>query len=320
MFKNDKEVEIYDLVNRTTGETITTSEVEVKPGNAIKTVVTTEAQRNSYKHKQELDAEMRENTKDEGNFIQLIYKYGTSLFKELEEKTPGNKSNLHCIRFIILATYADYNGELTKGKNQYKTRIKKSHLSEIWNTENNRKSVNETYNILVDCGYIYEEDGYLMINKDVVIKGPINDYIKELRKEDKNYNFTRIFIDNVREMYKDTDSKHRKHLANLFKILPYVNFKHNVLCANPKEEDAKKLELYNWTNLAEKCGYNADNASRLKKELMNLKIAGCDVIGELNRGSGKTIIVNPKIYYAGDDIKDVINLYNIFEMTPNKNK
>ena len=213
---------------------------------------------------------------------------------------------------MMLATCLTFGGKLFDDNNN---RVKKSSLKNIWDVSN-RNSINETYNLLKECNYIYEtEEGYIMINEDIVIKGAI-DNLEELKKENPRLTYTRVFVDNLKEMYRGTESKQRKHLANLFKILPYVNYKYNVFCANPTETDKKQLELLDWTDLAKICGYNTDNASRLKKDLMKLKIYGYDVIGQFETGSGKTIKVNPKVYYAGDDSEDVKRLYScdMFDM------
>lgn len=155
------------------------------------------------------------------------------------------------------------------------------------------------------------------MNEDIVIKGAVKDF-EQLKKEDNNLTYTRVFVDNVKDMYEGTESKQRKQLANLFKVLPYINFKYNVFCMNPEETDKKKLNLLNWTDLARLCGYDETHVTKFRKDLMKLKIYGYDVIGEFNRSSGKTIIVNPKIYYSGDDANDVKYLYDLFEMNPKK--
>ena len=296
-----------------TGEAIGSTKAEIKPGTQIKVTVTQEEQRESYKNHQEAIEEMKETiAEDEGAFVHLIYKYGTAIFRELEEKVPGNKNNIHVIRFMMLATCLTFGGNLFDDN---KHRVKKSSLKRIWDVQN-RNSINETYEILKECGYIYEtEEGYIMLNEEIIVKGAIDNF-EELRKQGNSFTYTRIFIDNLRDMFKGTEPKQRKHLANLFKILPYVNFKYNVFCSNPTEVDKTKLELLDWTDLAKICGYNIDNASRLKKDLMKLKIYGYDVIGQFETGSGRTIKVNPKVYYSSDDVSDVKELYNcdMFDM------
>lgn len=305
------EYKTYDLIDKETGEVIDSRTVEIKPGRQTGIVTSSEDQRDAYKHKLELDKEMADFIKEnEGAFIHLIYKYGSVIFKELEEKLSGNKSNIHIIRFIILATYMTFGGKLFDDD---KHRIKKSSLKHIWDVSN-RNSINETYNLLLECGYIYEEEGYIMINDKMIIKGEITDIINELKKDDNRYTYTRLFVNNIKSMYYGTEQKQRKQLANLFKILPYINFKYNVFCSNPTEIDEIKLELLSWGDLAELCGYDRTNVTRFKKDLWNLKIYDHCVIGEFHCEAGMAICVNPKVYYGGDDVSDVRNLYAMFKM------
>ena len=305
------EYKTYDLIDKDTGEVIDSRTVEIKPGRQTGIVTSSEDQRDAYKHKLELDKEMADFIKEnEGAFIHLIYKYGSVIFRELEEKLSGNKSNIHIIRFIILASYQTFGGKLFDDD---KNRIKKSSLKHIWDVSN-RNSINESYNLLLECGYIYEEEGYIMINEEIIIKGAVTDIINELKKEDGRYTYTRVFVNNIKSMYYGTEQKQRKQLANLFKILPYINFKYNVFCSNPTETDETKLELLNWTNLAELCGYDRTNVTRFKKDLWNLKIYDHCVIGEFHCEAGMAICVNPKVYYGGDDVSDVRNLYAMFKM------
>lgn len=305
------EYKTYDLIDKETGEVIDSKTVETKPGRRTGISTSSENQRDAYKHKLELDKEMADFIKEnEGAFIHLIYKYGSVIFKKLEEKLSGNKSNIHIIRFIILATYMTFGGKLFDDD---KHRIKKSSLKHIWDVSN-RNSINESYNLLLECGYIYEEEGYIMINDKMIIKGEITDIINELKKDDNRYTYTRLFVNNIKSMYYGTEQKQRKQLANLFKILPYVNFKYNVFCSNPTEIDEIKLELLSWGDLAELCGYDRTNVTRFKKDLWNLKIYDHCVIGEFHCEAGMAICVNPKVYYGGDDVSDVRNLYAMFKM------
>jgi hypothetical protein len=310
-----KEYKTFELTDKETGEVISTTKAEIKPGTQVGIKATTEEQRDSYKHKLELNKEIKAFIEEnEGVFVHLMFKYGAPIFRELEEKAPGNKCNTHVIRFMMLTTCLTFGGKLFDSN---KNRVKKSSLKKIWDTTS-KNSINDTYNLLKECGYIYEtEEGYIMINEDLVIKGAIENF-EELRKQDHSFTYTRVFIDNLREMYLNTEPKQRKQLANLFKILPYINFKYNVFCTNPTETDKKELDLLDWADLAKLCGYDKSQVARFKKDLMNLKIFGYDVIGEFNRSSGMTIIVNPKVHYGGDDTNDVRYLYDLFDMEPKK--
>lgn len=252
---------------------------------------------------------------NEGSFVHFIYKYGKPIMESLELKCGGNKANIHIIRFIQLATYSTFGGKLFDSN---RNRIKRSSLKTIWDTSS-KNSIKETYDLLMECGYIYEtEEGYIMISDDLIVKGAIDDF-KKLKKDDKDLTYTRLFSKNIQSLYEGTEPKARKQLANLFKILPYINFKHNILCANPTETDKNKLELLNWSDVARICGYDETNITKFKRELWKLKIYGYNTIGQFSSGNSYYICVNPKLYYSGDNIEDVDFLYKSFEMLENKN-
>lgn len=254
---------------------------------------------------------------NEGSFVHLIYKYGFPLMDKLQAKCEGSKANTHMIRFIQLATFVTFGGKLFDHNNN---RIKKSSLSKIWDTSS-RNSVNETYKILTECGYIYEtEEGYIMVSEELIIKGAIEDF-KKLRKDDKDLTYTRLFSKNIQSLYEGTEPKARKQLANLFKVLPYINFKYNIFCANPTETDENKLEYLTWTDLARLCGYEDDkNITKFKKDLMKLKIYGFNTIGQFSTDDKYYICINPKIYYSGDNIEVVDFLYRSFKMLEGRDK
>lgn len=266
---------------------------------------------NAIKRKRKNTSDIQEHIRvNEGSFIHLIYKYGYPLMDKLQAKCDGNKANIHIIRFIQLATYSTFGGKLFDTN---WNRIRKSSLKTIWDTTS-RNSINETYELLMDCDYIYEtEEGYIMISEELIVKGAIEDF-KRLKKDDKDLTYTRVFSNNVQDMYIGTEPKARKQLANLFKVLPYINFKYNIFCANPTETDKEKLELYTWTDLARICGYDETNLTKFKRELWKLKIYGFNTIGQFSSGDNYYICVNPKVYYAGDNKADVDFLYKSFEM------
>lgn len=277
--------------------------------------VVNEKQSDAIKKKNSNNSDIIEHIqKNEGAFVHLIYKYGFPLMDKLQTKCEGNKVNIHIIRFIQLATYSTFGGKLFDNN---RNEIRKSSLSKIWDTTS-RNSINETYKLLIECGYIYEtEEGDIMISEDLIIKGVIEDF-KKLKKSDADLTYTRIFTKNVQDMYNGTEAKSRKQLANLFKILPYINFRYNVFCENPTETNSSKIVPLTWTDLAKVCGYEEKkHINRFKKDLFKLKIYGYNVIGQFLTDSGYEILVNPKIYYAGDNIKDVEQLYSMFKMTLN---
>ena len=73
-----------------------------------------------------------------------------------------------------------------------------------------------------------------------------------------------------------------------------------------------------WSDLARLCGYDEKKQlARFKKDFFNLSISGYDVIGQFTSKSGYSIVINPKVFYGGNDIEDVKALYAMFKMSMN---
>lgn len=247
---------------------------------------------------------MKEYFKDNefGRYFHMIYKYNQPMFEELRKTVPKNKVNITMVRFTVLVAYISLYGK-----------VKKSMLKNVWDTEN-RNGINETYKFLLDCGFIQEtEDKFIIINENIA-REKIKDHIKELQKEDKDYTYTRIFCESILKLYKEIAINQRKQLANLYAILPYINFKYNRLCKNPTETDNLKVEPLNWTDLCDICGYDKKNAFRLRKDLMSLKTKEQGIFIEITgEYDNKIIIINPHIYYAGDNVSELKAIMDIFE-------
>lgn len=287
----------------------------IKPGENYE--IYNENQRAAYLRKMEKENAMREHIalNEGGDYVHFIYKYMCPAFQKIEEKFGGNKANIHIIRFIQLATHVSFGNNLYKDHNN---RMKKSSLHKIWDVEN-RSSIKQTYDILKELDYIKEtEEGYIVINEAIIKKGDMENF-KKIKKEDFSNTYTRLFSENIQQLYLGTEPKARKQLANLFKILPYVNYRYNAFCKNPTEQDINKIIPMTWTDLARICGYEEKkHIAKFKKDLFKLKISGASVIGEFKTDDGYELVINPKIYYAGDDINDVEGLYGMFKMTLNK--
>lgn len=290
------------------------NDVIVKTGEEIE--IYNKNQRNAYREKIKKEKAIKEHIiNNEGGFVHFVYKYLCPVFLDIETKYEGTKSNIHISRLLQLVTYLNTQNKLYDKNNN---RIKKSSLTKIWDTKN-RNGVNETYKVLIEVGFIKESiEGYIEINDSIFVRGEVKNF-KKMKNEDINTTFTRLFSENIQEMYLNTDSKSRKQLANLFKLLPYINFRHNIICSNPFESDKSKLELLTWTDVAEICGVDSKNVTRFKNELIKLKVKNYDAIGQFSCRGGYYICINPKIYYSGDCIEDVNFLYESFEMFENKN-
>ena len=247
---------------------------------------------------------MKEYLKDNefGRYFHMIYKYKQPMFEELRKTVPKTKVKITMVRFTTLVAYISLYGK-----------VKKSMLKEVWDTTS-RDTINETYKFLLECGFIYiSEDGLITINENIA-REKIKDYIKELHKEDKDYTYTRVFCESILNLYKEMESRKRQQLSNLYAILPYINFKYNRLCKNPTETNKHKLEYLGWSDLCDICGYDKSHAARLRKDLMKLKINEQYILMDTIRGEDvNVIIVNPYIYYAGDNVTELKAIMDIFD-------
>ena len=296
-------------INVDTGEVVgnvvktENEEVVLKTINPKKKEALDKKNDNTYKMRQFIEG-------NEGNYFHLIYKYSYPIMVELQSKCEGTNANIHIMRFMILGTHMTFGGKLFDDN---RNEIKKSSLSKIWDVKN-RQSINETYNLLMECEYIYEtKEGNIMINDELVKKGAVQDFNK-LKKHDKDLTYTRVFSENILAMYNGANKTQRKLLGNLFKILPFINFKYNVFCTNPTETDEDKVNPMSWKELAELCGYDSSHVSRFKRDMYKLKIFGHLTIGQFENDNGQLIVVNPRVYYAGNNVENVKYLYAMFKM------
>lgn len=85
-------------------------------------------------------------------------------------------------------------------------------------------------------------------------------------------------------------------------ILPYINFNFNVVCRNPYETDANKVEPMDIKQLAKALGFRSYR--KLYETLLNIKVDNEPVFGFVSHQKPfkKTkIVVNACFAYTGDN-------------------
>lgn len=240
--------------------------------------------------------EMKKLTEILGSFYHFKYEYNDKIFKELSIIDIG--------RLFILSDYVL--------NSRSRRKIKKKDLAKIWAT--NQTRANETFKLLLEYGYIkLDKDGNIMINENIMKVG-------EGYRVKHPTTYTRVFCEPGIDFYEGLPSKQKKYYGLIIAILPFVNFKHNVLCSNPTETDIDKLELLNWKDLCKIVGYDESHSTRLSKELIKLKVYDSEVFMYHTGANGTRITINPSLYYAGDKPEDLEYLFNLFKMNPKKNK
>lgn len=216
------------------------------------------------------------------DFTWIVFEYGKELLPNIKDQS--------LVRLIYLSTICDYDGILPP-KSVIKKKLKLS--DKYWSYF--FKEMRSNNLILED-----EETGALCLNKDFFIKGSL----KEM--SDKR-DCTRLFCNFIQDVYDACDNiKSINQISYLYKLIPFVNRRTNIVCYNPKEQDPEKVYPITLGEFCDMIGYSRKNARRLVSDLLSLKCNGQNLIGffvtNLNQTSWK-IIVNPHVYYGGQNDK-----------------
>lgn len=224
-----------------------------------------------------------------GHFYFNFYKR----FKDVDRK--------FIFRFLYLCSFMNYDNYLSNGKRLLHGDDLKDLLN-LGNTEFYRTKM-----CLVENGLIIINDKDLIkINEKYCKKGVIN--------KTKSIEVIRMFNDAIKELYNKSLPKEHKKLALLIDLLPYVNYRHNLLCKNPKEQRIELIEPLKMSEICSILGYDKTNVSKIKRQLLSLKVNSEEVIGIFEKSCGKSIYVNPRVYYKGNDIEELESLVNMFKV------
>ena len=165
------------------------------------------------------------------------------------------------------------------------------------------------YNKLIKNNILIEKDNSIFINKDFSFYGSI---------KGNKYDIIRIYKKNIRQLYNCVSSSQHKQLAILYLLIPFVNIKYNIVCSNPLEEDENEVQPLTIEQLAEYFDYNLKRFIPLIDFLFSLKDKDNNpVIKTINNTKNKkdnSIVINPRVIYAGNNFKDVKAFSTIFNI------
>ena len=242
---------------------------------------------------------LRTNNKELGDFVWSNYRISD------EYINIAKPSSL--TRLVFLSTFLSYDGALKY--NNSKPLTSASILKELkLSTREYSRFMNEMKALKI----MYEEDGLWKINPNIFYKGKIPQ--DPVGLSDERIYCMRLYCKAVREIYRQSAPRYHKTLSYVFQIIPYVNRNYNIVCWNPLETDIEKIECMSLGDFCDLIGYDRSNAKRLMKTLF-------DPMFELDNGRVTSIInmvvvkfgevdtyriyINPRVYYAGDDWKQV---------------
>lgn len=283
----------YVVVNTQTGEAIT-AEVRVVSLAADEKRRETAKKEAEKKRRQEL----AQATGGNKRFIFHIYHVCVNTFPEMQ---PANLT-----RLMFLATHITYNNVLVDKKNKALSKPQIQKLMKL-----NKTQFYDFWNEMEKFQIIKETNQGIAINDELFFKGSITPELFGSNPLDAPV-ITRLYIKGVQELYKKATPASHKSLSYIFRILPFVNRRYNVVCFNPLEEDADLVQPMTLLDFADTIGYSRNNIKRLMRTLQEstFEVNGHETkaVGFANINSFATedskIFINPRVYYGGDFIED----------------
>lgn len=266
-------------------------------GAIVDHITTEQAKKDEVKKHIKNDSEIAEIIRDNfGGFYFNCYK---NLLKLKLDKQ-------YMFRFIYLCTYMNYDNKIEFGnaKGDNKLALEKD-LQEILNLS--KAETQNTKNALVEHKLIIiNADKTITINDKYCTKGKI--------AKNKVKGSVRMMEQGIQEIYNKANAREHKLLQLFVEILPFVNFQHNILCHNPNETDIEKILPMTLKDLCKVVGYSESNSTKLKRQLLAIKVNGEDSICIVLRNVKHYIYVNPMIFYKGTDIDKLTSLRNLFKV------
>lgn len=218
-----------------------------------------------------------------GNFYLAIF---TSLKRYHEELSPDVLT-----RLIYAVSFIDYQGYL---KLTQKTKMTVSDLKIKMKLSD---KVFRNWFREVTSNHILQIDnlGHINVNPTYFFKGSkrLTDGIA-----------MRMKIDVIRQLYEQALPKMHKSLGYIYRMIPFVNIEHNILCKNPFEKEIENIRFLTLGELCESIGLQRQNLKRLVNILLEYQIDNeCIIKFDLD----KKIYINPKVYYLGslDSLKNI---------------
>jgi len=154
-------------------------------------------------------------------------------------------------------------------------------------------------NILIEVG------NKIMVNQKYFYVGMMRNYKDRTINKDNKIKIYKSFIQNL---YKEISTRNALKFSIIFKLIPYVHFKYNIICSNPETtylDDVVPLSIKD----IHKIFYQSNNCNRFGEFLLN------SVCGEDNlfKVKDKVVTVNPKLYYKASNavyLKDTLEEFN----------
>lgn len=285
-YKMDDTTGEYIYIVNSTGEVLPTRTCTVPVGTRMFTPDQTENWKRQ-KEQEEKAEYQKKMGRELGNFVFVVK---TDVFSHLRPQSV--------VRLIYLSTCLKDKTEkfIRRGRNRGRACfIRRTDLSKVLHIA---KSTAFDFLHEVMGTFIEEDtDGSLVAKNGFAMSG----------QSGKGIPYTRVYKGAVKRLYEGTPSTRHKYIGYIFKMLPYLNVKWNILCWNSTCEDLHEINPMTMREFCDEIGYDVSQAAKLRKVYSEILFTVnehrerlCTFIPS-DDGTGMRIFVNPHIVYSGND-------------------
>ena len=244
-----------------------------------------------------------------GAFFWSIYDTGMDYYPDVSDDMLA--------KIIYLLTYLDYERNVLVIRDSVNEPLRPMTKNDVKNVIRlHRCNFNGFWDELLKTGFIEEQkDGKLVVCDPHFKRGRL------LKRDKQDMAAIKIFTHCVRYLYENIEVRSHKYLAYLYRLIPYINLKYNVLCSNPLETNKFKI---NWLSAKEMCallGLHERNEKRLIDTLF--KLIFVDKSGDRrsvitmiqnvrNDEVCRFITINPQFYAGYISQEDILSIMGEF--------
>ena len=237
-----------------------------------------------------------------------------TLFDSKEEYFPDVSDSL-LAKIIYLVTYMDYETNLLMVQDSStspKRPMKRCDVAKVIRLH--RCKFSRFWDELMATGIITEEeDGSLRVCP-LFCKGALTK---------RNMAAMKVFTHAVRYMYENIDVRSHQYIAYLFRFIPYINLRYNVVCKNPLETERSEVVRLTAKDMCHILGIDDTQVKRFIKTLFKLSFVDKNgdkrsvitlVTNYKNDGERNFVLINPQFYSAYMNQADMLSALDEFAL------
>lgn len=240
-----------------------------------------------------------------------------TLFDSKEEYYPEVSDSM-LAKIVYLITYMDYETNLLvmqDSPTSPKRPMLKKDVSKIIRLH--RCKFSRFWDDLLATGIIVEEDDGKLRVCSRFCKG-------KLAKN--NMAAMKVFTHAVRYMYENIDVRSHQYISYLFRLIPYINLRHNVFCKNPLETERSEIVRMTAKDMCHIFGIDDSQVKRFIKTLFKLSFVDKNgdkrsvitlVTNYKNDGERNFVLINPQFYAGYMSKGDMLSVLDEFTIKNN---